>query len=441
MYQFIIYTEGDSDRYTVDLFDEVAVVTPGAIVIAHAGTAESKNAARDLRNELREVLLTSGLAKTCLDGGTIRSVDPTKESFFRDTDRQKLLVLVCDKSTKLADRNWFKIWQSASTDSILPLVPAGADPTTLLPTNLRGINVGFWSKRVTESVPAILARAGLTADEHRVFISYRRVETQPLAEQLFDRLTHEGFEVFLDRFSIEPGLDFQRRLHQELADKAMVVLLESKWVQSSKWTQHEIDYTKRFRLGLLALNLPSAKPLPTIDVDFRMQLAGVDFEKSPTSEKNTLFGLPREPEKVSQWGPLNRTALDRVIARIKWTHDHAIFRRRRYLRNSMIASLRAVGVTALSVEPNGLLVAKAVDNSNRYSIWMTTRPPQVEDFHTTHPKTLQAPASKGVIIGPTVLLEQDRLERLEWLRGLCKFQCMDEGEINGVAQKIKEGNL
>src|SRR5205823_14119402 len=118
--------------------------------------------------------------------------------------------------------------QASATDSVVPIVPAGGNPSTLLPTNdLRKINVAFWSKQITESVPAILSRAGLTTDEHRVFISYRRVETQPLAEQLFDRLTHEGFEVFLDRFSIDPGLDFQRRLHQELADKAMVVLLES----------------------------------------------------------------------------------------------------------------------------------------------------------------------------------------------------------------------
>lgn len=439
---FIIWTETDSNCYTVDLFDGVTIVTPGAIVIAHQGTDTSKNWAQDLRNELREVLLTSGLAEACRDVGTVQCPDPTVASFFGETDRQKLLALICDRNVPLANRNWFKIWQSSASASVIPIVPTGGNPPTLLPTeDLRKIHVAFWSKLITESVPAILSRAGLTTDEHRVFISYRRVETQPLAEQLFDRLAREGFEVFLDRFSIEPGLDFQRRLHQELADKAMVVLLESEWVQNSRWTQHEIDYTKRFRLGLLALNIPSARPLSTIDADFRMQLAGDDFEKPPTTEKNPLFDLPGEPEKVSQWGHLNRTALDRVTARIKWTHDHAIFRRRRYLRSTMIASLRAVGVSTLSVEPNGLLVAKAVNNSNLYSIRMTTRPPQVGDFHATHPKTLQTPASKGIIIGPTVLLEKDRLERLQWLSDLCKFQCVDEAEINGVAQKIKDGNL
>jgi len=439
---FIIWTETDADCYDVDLFDGVAVVTPGAIVVAHARTDKSRTGAGTLRSELREVLLTSGLAHACRDGGTVRSVDPTTESFFCEKDRQKLLVAVCDQNTPLANRHWFVTWQNSTTDSVLPVVPAGSDPSTVLPTdNLRKINVAFWSKLITESVPAILSRAGLTTDEHRVFISYRRIETQPLAEQLFDCLTHEGFEVFLDRFSIEPGLDFQRRLNQELADKAMVVLLESSWIQSSKWTQHEIDYTKRFRLGLLALRLPFAERLPTIDVDLRFDLKWRDFEKLPTREKNPLFGLPDEPERVCQWGRLKPTALDPVVARIKWTHDHAIFRRRHYLRDTMLKSLRAAGILNPSLEPNGLLIAEAVGNSNRYSIWMTTRPPEVADFYSTHPKTLIAPASRGVIIGPTALLESKRIERLEWLRNLCKLECLDEAEINSAAQKIKEGTL
>ena len=72
-----------------------------------------------------------------------------------------------------------------------------------------------------------MSRADITTEITRIFISYRRLETLPVALQLFDRLTHEGFDVFLDRFSIPPGYDFQRRLNQELEDKSMVILLES----------------------------------------------------------------------------------------------------------------------------------------------------------------------------------------------------------------------
>src|SRR5947209_5958055 len=119
---FIIWTETDSDRYAVDLFDGVAVVTPGVIVIAHAGTVESRDWARDLRNELREVLLTSGLADACRDDGVVvQSLDPTAEPFFVEADRQKLLVLVCDRDTQLSNRRWFTTWQASTTDSVLPV--------------------------------------------------------------------------------------------------------------------------------------------------------------------------------------------------------------------------------------------------------------------------------------------------------------------------------
>jgi hypothetical protein len=442
----VIWTQAGADLYNVDVLQQVPVITQGAIVIIHAATRDARDRAADLRGELQTVLLSSGLAGKLNDGGAVPTIDPTSQPFFTEPDRRKLLVIVCDKTEPLANAAWFAKWQAASSTSIITVFPAGASPPALLPTDdLRQINASFWSKSVTETVPVILSSAGLTPEEHRVFISYRRVETEPLAEQLFDRLTHEGLDVFLDRFSIEPGVDFQRRLNQELADKSMVVLLESACIASSRWTQHEIDYTKRFRLGLLALRLPRSKALQSIDVDLREVLRRSDFASPPKVVINPLHGAagssPNEPTKLLQWGRLKPAVLDNVVARIKWTHDQAIFRRRHYLRETMDTALRSVGVTNATLRTDGLLVASAVDNSNLYSVWMTTRPPEWGDFHTAHPKTLVKPVSKGVVIGPTALLEGRRMERLDWLRGLCQFECLDESEIASVARKIKEGNL
>jgi len=395
---------------------------------------------------LRDSLVSSELAVRSRRDGDVSSSDPTTGTLFTDGKRQKLLVMVCDKSTPLACRPWFSEWLNSAPGSVMTVFPAGASPSSLLPTDdLKKINACFWTKSVTECVPAILSRAGLTSEEHRVFISYRRVETQPLAEQLFDRLTREGFEVFLDRFSMAAGLDFQRRLNQELADKSMVVLLESACVSSSVWTQHEIDYTKRFRLGLLALRLPRAKPLPSVDVDLRYKLRRSSFESQPKPVPNPLYKKDdresKEPKLLLEWGRLTRDAIDDVVARIKWTHDRAIFRRRHYLRDTMAAALRSAGVQPNPVNPDGLLVAHAVRNTNLYSIWLTSRPPEVGDFHLTYPKTRLEPVSKGVVIGPNALLEPGRQERLEWLRRLCGFECFDEGEMASAAEKIKMGVL
>jgi TIR domain len=442
----ILWTESAPNTFDVDSFAGVPVVTPGAIVIVHTDTPQARARAEDLRNELQQVLLTSGLAARVSAGGTVQSTDPTTDKSLADVNRRKLLVMVCDPATPLEDRPWFSQWEVLAPGSILPVVPVGASPPALLPSDdLRKINVCFWSKSVTEAVPAILSSAGLTAEEHRVFISYRRVEAEPLAEQLFDRLHREGFDVFLDRFSIEPGVDFQRRLNQELADKAMVVLLESACIRSSQWTQHEIDYTKRFRLGLLALRLPFSTPLRSIDVDLRYQVRWSHFKAPPVVVANPLYQAPdaagNEPAQLLQWGPLTPEALDNVVARVKWSHDQAIFRRRHYLRDTMEAALSSAGVTNASLHSNGLLVAKAVDNANLYSIWMTTRPPEFTDFHTAHPHTLIEPLSQGIVIGPTALLESRRKGRLDWLGGLCKFKCFDESDISATAQNIKKGSL
>ena len=162
---FIVWTESGADRFAVDLFEGVPVVTPGAIVIVPADTAEARNRAQDLLSELLEVLLTSGLAANARSGGMVTSEDPTAEAWFTDVNRRKLLVIVCDATAPLADRGWFSQCQTAAPESNIPVFPAGATPTALLPTDdLRKINASFWSKSVTEAVPSILSAVGLTPE-------------------------------------------------------------------------------------------------------------------------------------------------------------------------------------------------------------------------------------------------------------------------------------
>lgn len=73
---------------------------------------------------------------------------------------------------------------------------------------LPAVNATYWQHRIDETVPEILQRTEVTSPSTRVFISYRRADTLNLALQLFDELTHNGFEVFLDFYSIASGYDF-----------------------------------------------------------------------------------------------------------------------------------------------------------------------------------------------------------------------------------------
>lgn len=432
----LLLTETAGGGWEADRIEGVPVVAPVTIVLV-AGSPDMEGAVGGLRTEILNILSSSGPELRVDTVAPPGSGDPSEWPGCVDADRLKILTLVCSAASPAADRPWFRVWlQDAPDRSTLPLFKAGANPSQLLPVaDLQKLNASFWKKAPSECVPAIFSRVGLTVSEQRVFISYRRIETQPLAEQLFDALTHDGFDVFVDRFSVDPGVDFQRRLDQELADKSMVVLLESAAIEASKWTQHEIDYTKKFRLGLLALQLPDRqRPLPSIDVDLRKKLTKKSFLSEPAQVQD-----PQTGRLVNRWGPLKEGPLARVVALVKSIHDAAIFRRRRYLRDAMDAALAAAQLTPDAAAPDGLVMVRNAKGT-LYAIWLTTRPPELYDFYTTHPRTLQPP-STGIIIGPASLLEPAREARLKWLTGICKFVCVDEDDITEVAARIGQNTL
>jgi len=65
----------------------------------------------------------------------------------------------------------------------------------------------------------------------------------------------------------------------------MVLLLESRHLKDSKWTQHEIDFAKRHRLGLYTLRMPDVdddEALKSVRIGAFMKLdESKDFDSSP----------------------------------------------------------------------------------------------------------------------------------------------------------------
>ncbi len=159
--------------------------------------------------------------------------------------------------------------------AILPVVRAGEGSTVSnkLPEALRCVNAALWEHGGAEVARSLLRMLGLVEAERRIFISYRQSETRKMATQLHTELVQRGFDVFLDRFSIEPGVDFQRRLEDDLCDKAFVLLLESDGLGESKWVRHEIAYAHAHRIQILALTLPDCTSrMREIDDAFRHEL-------------------------------------------------------------------------------------------------------------------------------------------------------------------------
>ena len=136
-------------------------------------------------------------------------------------------------------------------------------------------------------------------------------------------LVERGFDVFLDRFSVEPGVDFQRRLEEDLGDKAFMLLLESDGLEESKWVRHEVAYAHSRRIEILALTLPDCTHrVPAIDNAFRHKLAQGD---------------------VTAAGALTLGALARKLDAIELAHARALRRRREQILGSVTQKLRMEG--------------------------------------------------------------------------------------------------
>ena len=337
---------------------------------------------------------------------------------------QKLLVLVGDKTTTCPPNSDIDEWASKIVSDpsyhILLLFPEGASINSLLPPTIQRFNAAFWSNSIIDLIPQLYSVVGLTANEFRIFISYRRSDTQNLAEQLFDELSHNNFDVYLDRFRTPPSVNFQMRLAQELADKSMVLLLESANILQSRWTLFEILFAKLYRLGLLALNMPNGIYVPSISIDDREILNDTDFTNPSICDE------------------LTPDALERVIERIKVEHGKSMVRRRALIRDEMKSALQLAGVYKYSFDPDGLLRTKSVSGKKDYAIWLTTRPLDVNDFQTTHIN--KNTTESGMAIAPATF-ESARRAKLDWLSDVSSIGYFDEGDIWPLAQLISKGIL
>lgn len=425
--QIILQTESDSGEFICEGFSGIPVINPCFIAIKTSRSDYSMQEAMKLRQELIYTILNlsanaHSVRVPC--GGVIDQIMACHA--HRVKACQKLLLLVGDPTSPFSNNGaldeWTKLVNKDPSYHLLPIFPKGAPVQNLLPLSQRHFNAIFWSNSISETIPAILSAVSLTANDFRIFISYRRTDTQALAEQLFDALSHENFDVYLDRFRTPPSVNFQMRLTQELADKSMVLLIESPDILSSSWTRFEIAFTKLYRLGLFALNIPGGKTIPGIYPDQREALRENDFV---------------DPNKCDV---LNPTALTRVIEKIKISHGEALVRRRQLIRDYMKFSLLMADVDQWNIDSDGLLRVRSISPSpsQNYSIWMTTRPASLPDFQVSCIN--RGNSETGIVIGPA-MQEPTRKKQIEWLADVCNIKNFDEGYIWSVAQMISRGVL
>jgi hypothetical protein len=220
---------------------------------------------------------------------------------------------------------------------VLPVVSALPKFKSEVPEELYPINGTAWVN-LPSLAEEVLQHLGLTERDRRVFLSYLRRETTPMAYQLYDELHRRRFSTFLDTCEIEHGERVQDRIEQALQSTSFVLLLYSPSVETSEWIEKEINFALTHGLGLLALALPDAeKKAP--------------FKMTPSDRR---LQLQKSDRKVD--GRLTAAALKRVCLAIEQEHADQFRSRRERLIHDVNAALggSAVRVGTQSLRFKGL---------------------------------------------------------------------------------------
>jgi hypothetical protein len=281
--------------------------------------------------------------------------------------------------------------------AVLPLLDAHTAAHEL-PEPLRRLNALRWDEDPGSALRAVLRLLGLIEEERKLFLSYRRAETSGLAVQLRRELSERSYDVFLDRFSVPPAEDFQRRLDIELADKAFVVVLESPAAVDSPWVAHEIAYALDHQISVLGLTMPETRThqcFPAIDEAFRIRLTDHD-----------LTGSAGDPDRR-----LSPPTLASILDGIEWRYASLMRRRRQQLLGSLRDWLRRAGHH--EVAEHGWAIIASTPNGIETAYLVTPRAPtprNVQELDRVRDKS-----NDGLVVFAAPTQDPDDAALIDWI--------------------------
>jgi hypothetical protein len=206
----------------------------------------------------------------------------------------------------------------------------------------------------------------------------------------------------LDRFRLQPGQDWERRLDVELSDKSFVLVVESDAAADSRWVQHEVSYALKNHLGFAVLSLPGTRPerlVTAVPEPFRTHVSPAEI-------------LGRGPDRR-----LRAPALRAFADIVDQNHDEAILRRRDYLFRSAKDILEGAGWGVTAQPDWSLLVERSPARAELLRI--TPRPPRPIDLRmldrSRRSAHLGVTDPLGRLVHETSDLDPIQYELLEWV--------------------------
>lgn len=132
-----------------------------------------------------------------------------------------------------------------------------------IPHVIQAMNASLYvSDKVESIVNCALEYFRLLRKSRRVFISYKRSESTYVAQQLFDLLIKNGFDPFLDAYSIRPADNFQEELFHRMTDCDVLIQLYTTNFFTSSWCEQEIEEANLKQIGVVVVLWPQIKLNP-----------------------------------------------------------------------------------------------------------------------------------------------------------------------------------
>lgn len=148
-----------------------------------------------------------------------------------------------------------------------------------IPEALRTINgVKYAEEKLDAIVNVSFEELRLLRKKRRVFISYKRLESLAVANQLYDLLSRHQFDVFLDTYSIRGAAEFQAELHHRITDSDVLIQLNSPKFMDSKWCNEEISEANARQVGVLQVNWPKVPSGVANQLSVVYKLKDADFK-------------------------------------------------------------------------------------------------------------------------------------------------------------------
>ena len=296
---------------------------------------------------------------------------------------------------------------------IIPIVDSFDNAGLLLPDSLKEINAARVVDKndeegIMEVINHVLSNLGLLTKERNVFISYKRVDSQILAHQLYDKFLLAGYSVFLDTESLSAGVNFQKSLRHRLADSFVLVLLNSEhfFDKESKWTLEEYHVAQSLQIGICSIMMPSVKVKRDLNFSDFLRLEPFDF-----TDNNIKI--------------LKEQKVNEIVLHVKSIYARLYESRKKALVNAFTENLRKNHIS-FSLQIDGSILIES--SKQRCRVIPLIGIPKSWDYYVSDIKRAKGNGQPVYLLYNNQCILDEWLEHLSWLENKSGIRAINVNE-------------